>query len=293
MIKTCPDNQEWIELSVHFSSETKEAVSNFLFDQGAAGLVEGDESLTAYFPPQYDSMDLQKKMREYLSELNEMGLNCAAPVVSTQKIIQKDWNAEWKKHYQMVTVQNRLLIKPSWLDNPVVSPPHVIEIDPQMAFGTGTHATTRLLLEFCVDTIKGGESVLDIGTGTGILAIAAAKLGAADIIAFDVDPIAIETACSNIKKNNVFEHIHLYVGTLHALKNSRFSVIFMNINRIEILKLLPMMSEFLDYKGQILISGILSEEEPLMMPAIQKAGLTMVSIVREQDWSAFKTKKSF
>lgn len=291
MKKIRHDSQEWIEISVRYAPENSEAISNFLFDQGASGLIEGEDTLTAFFPPHLNSTDLQKKLKKYLCELSKMGSYGTAPVISARKVLTKDWNAEWKKHYQPVTIKNQLYIKPSWLEEPAGSPPHVIEIDPQMAFGTGTHATTKLLLEFIVDTIKGGESILDIGTGTGILAIAAAKLGALKTIALDVDPIAVETARSNIKKNKVFEQIFLFTGPVHALKNGRFSVIFMNINRIEILKLLPMMSEFLDYKGQLLLSGILSDEEPLMLPAIEKAGLTVVQVIREQDWSAFKAEK--
>jgi len=178
------------------------------------------------------------------------------------------------------------MVKPSWLPVPSHPPPHIIDIDPQMAFGTGTHATTRLLLEFIHEAIKGEEFAMDIGTGTGILSIAAIKLGAKRVLAFDCDPIAVATAQRNFIKNRTQENILLFTGTLDAVKNQVFSVIFANINRIEILKILPMIPELLDYKGKIFISGILVEEEDCLRSALFESGFEILQTARCEEWIA-------
>jgi ribosomal protein L11 methyltransferase len=292
MMNSLQNSQKpWLTLSIHFSDETKEAIGNYLFELGCNGILEDKNLLIAYFPPRHDSVKLIQSLNDYLQSLNSIGIPVATPHIASKETLQEDWNAEWKKNCKPVLIKNKLMIKPSWLSAVPQSPPHIIEIDPQMAFGTGTHATTRLLLEFITDSVKGGESVLDIGTGTGILAIAAAKLGAGRIVALDIDPLAVETAHANIRKNNLQTRINLFSGTLDVLKKCPFSIIFTNINRIETLKILPFISELLDYMGKFFISGILIEEEKLIRQELLKNELRVYETATADEWIALKTEK--
>jgi len=278
-------------MNIPVSDETSELVSSFLFESGASGVVEKEGMLIVYFPPPFSAEILLKKVRNYLDELQESGLSFPSQSIVTKKIRNRDWNEEWKKSYGLVKISDRILIKPSWTELPQNPPECTVEIDPEMAFGTGTHATTSLPLYFLEKNIHGNERLLDIGTGTGILSIAAIKLGAKEAIAFDIDPIAARTAVHNALKNNVSEHIHVFAGLLQAVAKTRFDIIVANINRSVIMRLLFPMSELLNYNGKIILSGILDSEETLLRDAITTHRLQVLQMTAEEEWLAFEVAK--
>ena len=199
-------------------------------------------------------------------------------------------NSEWKKIYHPLRISDKIMIKPSWEKVPKDAPECVVEIDPEMAFGTGTHETTKLTLQLLEKNLKGGEKVLDVGTGTGILSIAAAKLGADRIIAFDIDPLATETAQKNLGINKV-DNIDIYTGTLDAVSGTQFDIILANVNRTQIIKLLPDMAKMLGKSSKLILSGIMDKEEDMLKEAIQINNLKENVMLAEGEWIAFEVSR--
>lgn len=276
-------------MTIPVSDETSELVSSFLFESGASGVVEEDGTLITYFPSPFSVEILLKKVRNYIDELQRLGLAFPSQSVVTDEIQDRDWNEEWKKSYGMTKISDRILIRPSWEKPPQNSPECTIEIDPEMAFGTGTHATTSLTLQILLEKeIRGNERILDFGTGTGILSIAAIKLGAQKTVAFDIDPIAAHTAVHNAKKNNVGKHIHVFAGSCEAVTKTRFDLIVANVNRSVILKFMPFLSEMLDDAGKMILSGILDREEEMIRDALGIYRLQILQINARDEWLAFK-----
>ena len=191
------------QLAVSIVPEIHEAVSSFLFDQGAQGLVDESGRLVAYFPETIDDEQLISDTLEYLHTVRDINNLDFEIVLEIEEIPQRDWNAEWKSRLKLLPVSDRILVKPTWVELPDNPPEIVIEMDPEMAFGSGEHATSRLTLQLIEKNLKPGMTVLDVGMGTGILSIGALLLGAKSVVAFDIDPICAETAKRNAEKNNV------------------------------------------------------------------------------------------
>ncbi|MBN2001048.1 50S ribosomal protein L11 methyltransferase [candidate division KSB1 bacterium] len=280
----------WINLECPVNPYIRESITNFLFELGAAGIAEGEDIITAYFPPAADKNQLLAQLESYYASLQEIGLPVETTHIIHRTIQDRDWNTEWKKNLQPFFVTDDMMIKPSWHKKPTHAPKIVLEIDPEMAFGTGIHETTRMCLQLLEKHIKKNATVLDIGTGTGILAIAAIKLGARKVVAFDNDPIAVSTACKNASKNGTLGRTLLYTGDSPVLK-SNFSLIVANINRKIILKLLPLMKEMLDYNTILILSGILDKEEGKIRSACQEQKMLIIDADHQGEWLAFVLKK--
>lgn len=281
-------NTFWLSVSVGVDDDTRDAVGQFLFQSGAVGLVEETDRLIGYFPSTINADSLRDSLMSYLSSLRSLGFKPDLRVTFDQ-IPNQDWNVEWKKNYHGFAVSQKIFIKPSWEPDPEEKYPCIIEIDPEMAFGTGTHETTRLCLQHLEASLRGGEFVLDIGTGTGILAIAAAKLGANCVLAFDVDPMAVTTAVKNAERNNVKNKISFFTGTVFAInpKNIHLDVILANVNRLEIIKMLPWIKNLLTLKTGLILSGILNQEKEIMETALEAAEIKILQISAENEWVAF------
>ncbi len=282
--------KHWWQVTVPVTPSIREAVSNYLFEIGATGVIEKDGAVEAFFPSAISGEKLLAGIEEYLSQLEELGLSHRPETISIVELADRDWNAEWKKDYHAIRVSPGILIKPSWEAIPRDAPPCVIEIDPEMAFGTGTHATTQLTLRLMEKNIRPGASVLDIGTGTGILAIAAAKLGAGPITALDIDPLAAITARKNAVINNVADKLRIFAGTLAGLRARKYDLVMANLNREQILKSLPFIKEMLDYRSVGLLSGILAEEERVMREQLLHRGFFPLEMTAEEEWLAFKVR---
>jgi ribosomal protein L11 methyltransferase len=282
----------FLTLTVPCQEEVQEAVTSYLFDLGASGVIEITSGLQAFFPG--ETLHVVSAIKNYLIALQSLGHATAPDSVSYEILPNRDWNAEWKKSYKGFAIGEKIFIKPSWEAPPERSYECLIEIDPEMAFGTGTHATTRLCLEFLEQRLKKGAIVLDIGTGTGILAIAAAKFGAASIVAFDVDPIASETARRNAHVNGVANQISIFSGTLATLTPSRpgFDLVLANVNRTEIFKLLPLLEKLLDYDVEVILSGILREEEEIVQKTLQSHHFLVKEYRYGDEWLACRVVKT-
>ena len=202
--------------------------------------------------------------------------------LETSGIEQEDWQNAWKKYYHAMEVGQRLAIVPGWetYDTDRI----VITMDPGMAFGTGTHETTSLCLETLDSMVKGGERVLDIGTGSGILAIAALKLGAAEAEGVDIDPMCVRTAGENAERNGVAEHFTVLVGDLSDKASGKYNIITANIVAAAILSLAPHVPVLMAPGARFIASGIIDTRKDEVLTGLRAAGLEPVEIKEKRGW---------
>ncbi len=202
--------------------------------------------------------------------------------LETSGIEQEDWQNAWKKYYHAMDIGQRLAIVPGWetYDTDRI----VITMDPGMAFGTGTHETTSLCLETLDSMVKGGERVLDIGTGSGILAIAALKLGAAEAEGVDIDPMCVRTAAENAERNGVAEHFTVLVGDLSDKASGKYNIITANIVAAAILSLAPHVPVLMAPGARFIASGIIDTRKDEVLAGLRAAGLEPVEIKEKRGW---------
>ena len=202
--------------------------------------------------------------------------------LETSGIEQEDWQNAWKKYYHAMDIGQRLAIVPGWetYDTDRI----VITMDPGMAFGTGTHETTSLCLETLDSMVKGGERVLDIGTGSGILAIAALKLGAAEAEGVDIDPMCVRTADENAERNGVAEHFTVLVGDLSDKASGKYNIITANIVAAAILSLAPHVPVLMAPGARFIASGIIDTRKDEVLAGLRTAGLEPVEIKEKRGW---------
>lgn len=277
----------WIEISLPVADETEDAITNFLFELGAKGCYNQEDILYAYFSGSDWDKQKREQFRLYLHQLAELQFPVQPDKIQIQKIENQDWNAQWKLSIKPIEIGDKILIKPSWINIEPSPSKQVIEIDPQMAFGTGFHATTQLILKLLIDHIGSPARIMDMGTGTGILAIAAAHLSNAHIFAFDNDPIATTTARQNCIKNQVSERIHIFCGTIDAVKDTPFDIILANINRSIIFESLSKIFRCLSYTGFAIFSGILIDEKKQFTENLKKYYFKIVKEAKQGEWLGF------
>lgn len=263
----------WIAVDVSGPVQGLEAWSYGLMEAGALGtesceLSDGNVLVAGYFSGEIDEGFIRDKLIEAL-RIFEIPLSLPLNL-ATREVPDRDWLAEWKKGWQPVEVGRRFLIAPPWSEIEVPRDRIVIRIEPGMAFGTGTHETTRLCLEAIEKYFKGG-SFLDVGTGTGILAIATAKLfPSAHIEACDTDADAVAIARENARLNNVSENISFRVGTVEETSASA-DCVCANLTADAIIELLP---SLLDATcGRLILSGILTDQIDSVRSRINEVGL--------------------
>ncbi|MEG1381753.1 MAG: 50S ribosomal protein L11 methyltransferase [Ruthenibacterium sp.] len=204
--------------------------------------------------------------------------------LETLGVRQEDWESGWKAYYHPLTIGERLAIVPSW--EPYETDRIVITLDPGMAFGTGTHETTALCLAALDTLVQGGERVLDIGTGSGILAIAALKLGASEAEGVDIDPMCVRTAGENAALNGVAEHFKVLIGDLSDKASGTYDIICANIVANAIKSLVPCVPVLLKKHGIFMASGIIDTRKDEVIAAIEATGLAVVTVKEEHGWVA-------
>lgn len=205
--------------------------------------------------------------------------------MQTEDVCQEDWETSWKAYYHALNIGTRLAVMPSW--EQVVTDRVKILLDPGMTFGTGTHETTALCLETLDECVKGGERVLDIGTGSGILAIAALKLGAADAEGVDIDPLCVRTAGENAALNGIDSHFKVLIGDLSDQASGKYDIICANIVANAIKMLVPCVPPLLAQNGIFVASGIISERAEEVIAAIEATGLAVVQTNEKNGWVSF------
>ena len=204
--------------------------------------------------------------------------------LATDGVEQEDWETAWKAFYHAMTIGQRLAIVPSWEE--YETDRQIIRLDPGMAFGTGTHETTALCLDTLDGLVKGGERVLDIGTGSGILAIAALKLGAAEAEGVDIDPMCVRTAGENAALNGVNDRFKVLIGDLSDKASGKYDIILANIVANAILHLAPAVPPLMNENSVFIASGIIDERKDEVIQGLEKAGLSVDTVREDGGWVA-------
>ncbi|BCR03513.1 ribosomal protein L11 methyltransferase [Desulfuromonas versatilis] len=253
----------------------------------------GNLHIKAYFPAGDDAAELCRRVRERLEWLAPLvpGLVPALPEVTPVR--NEDWAEGWKQHFSAVRIGPRLVVKPTWEPFTAEARDVVVNLDPGMAFGTGTHGTTRLCLEAIAElfeTATPPRRVLDVGTGSGILAIAAAALGAERVLACDIEEQACLTASENALLNRVGDHLEVTGAPLSSLERG-FDLVLANILAEENIRLASELVERLAPGGALVLSGILQEKEALVQEAFAAYPLTGPVVSHREEWSCLLYRK--
>jgi ribosomal protein L11 methyltransferase len=273
----------WFEIVVEVSAQHGEAVANFLIENGAPGIWSEDRSghtlLTAHFAnePPLDSL------RRFCADLGGDWLVLDPMSFSVRRIVEEDWAENWKLHFQPQLIGERLCICPSWAST---TPPGriAIVIDPGMAFGTGHHASTRSCLLLLESAVRQGHitRALDVGTGSGVLAIALAKLGVNAVLAVDNDPTARAIAAANVASNEVSANICI-ASTLDAVHGT-FDLVTANLFANLLHELAPRLTRALRPSGLLICSGLLTADERALRNRYEALGLQVDDRYEEHAW---------
>ncbi|SMP39552.1 50S ribosomal protein L11 methyltransferase [Anoxynatronum buryatiense] len=304
---------KWIEVSVKTTTAAVEAVANVLYDAGVNGVaIEDprdlelldrgedawelvDESLAdsyyegavvkGYLPDTPESVAQVELIRKAVEYLPSYGLDIGLGEVVVLSVDEEDWSEEWKKYFKPQKPGSKLVIKPTWESYEAAGDEVILELDPGMAFGTGTHETTIMCIQELEKTVGKSTTVLDIGCGSGILAIAAALLGARQAIGVDLDPVAVEVSIRNAVLNQVSDRVEIRQGNLMDVVSERADILVSNIIAEIIVKMCPDIHQYLKPGGIWIASGIINEKVPLVTRAIEEAGLKMISARSLGEWA--------
>jgi ribosomal protein L11 methyltransferase len=278
----------WAEITVEIPAESSEAVTALLLGTGCPGVAEaGNESrlLTGYLPVSDDLQPVLDALQSRLQRLPDFGL--PAPVSITLRYVDDaDWANEWKKHFQPLEIGRRLVVKPSWATYNGDPGRVIVELDPGMAFGTGNHPTTRLCLLALEDCVEPGCVVADIGTGSGILALAAARLGASIVHATDIDSLPRRIARENVERSGLQNVICVHDMEAFDAAARDCDLVVANIIADTIIELAPAVSHRLKPGGVFISSGIVEEKLPDVLAALERSGFHIMEIREEEIWRA-------
>jgi|SRR5680860_4811 len=304
----------WREVAVTVSSEGEEAVADLFYQLGCPGVsVEDPELLCSYIESgkwDYHAFgeveltgtsvvkgyfaeddELADKLKQLDQGIRELLQRSPLWVVQVKGISLKeeDWETAWKAYFKPIRVGEHFLIKPTWEPIVLREGDVVLELDPGMAFGTGTHPTTTLCLRALEGVVKPGQRVFDLGTGSGILAIAAAKLGA-QVEAVDLDSVAIRVARENVALNQVNDRVQVVRGNLGTVLTGQADVVIANIIADIILILLPDLKRLLHPDGEFLASGIIENRADDVEEGLKKAGLEIVERLEDSGWILLRAR---
>ncbi|ANZ61895.1 ribosomal protein L11 methyltransferase [Secundilactobacillus paracollinoides] len=313
---------DWTELSVTTTSEAVEAVSNILMTHGATGvqiddvkdfeklrdghweqegkIIDVDEiphqltgaKVSAYFPETIFVPEIVPEITQQVQSLTKFGLAVAPATVETTAVDETNWATAWKKYYHPVQVTRFLTVVPSWEKyEPQSSDERLIVLDPGMAFGTGTHPTTRLSLEALEMVIRGGERLIDVGTGSGVLSIAAKQLGVGDVRAYDLDQVAVDSAQKNLDLNPVAKDVKVAANNLLTGITGQADIIVANILAEIIMPLIPQAWDLLPVHGYFVTSGIIAEKASDVIVAQEHQGFKIVQTLKMGDWFGVVAQK--
>jgi ribosomal protein L11 methyltransferase len=266
----------------------RELLSFQLYGLGFSGFLETDNGFHCYIPKVLWNDPLQNTL------LSIVGEKRPSPIIisSITEIQNQNWNRQWEESIQPVEVSERIVITPSWHSLPEEAGRIVLVIDPKMSFGTGYHESTRLMLRMMERYVTPKSFVLDVGTGTGILAIAAVKLGSRLAVGIDTDEWSHINAKENVIHNSCEQRVDIRLGSLEVVKEIGFDFILANITRGTITELFPSMAEKLDKRGTFLLSGLLTDDRELIKGVLNEHHCTLLSIDEENEWIGVAARKT-
>lgn len=308
---------QWIEVNVAVTHEAVEAVADMLTSIGSKGVAIEDPQLINDLRnsgtwelcdiPEQENTEVvtvsayyadDEKLEKRLAEIDEQLVLIEERIgkyrfgnTRFRKVSEQDWANEWKQYFHVTHVGKSLVIKPSWEKYAPKEGEHVIEIDPGMAFGTGTHHTTNMMMERLEKVITPDSTVFDVGTGSGILAIAAAMLGAKSVKAVDIDAVAVRVAKENVADNGLSDQIEVREGDLLHGTEGKADVIIANIIADIVIMLLQDIPQKLNDDGVLLASGIIEERMPDVEAAAQAQGLYVDAVDHRGGWVVMQMKK--
>lgn len=308
---------QWIEVNVAVTHEAVEAVADMLTSIGSKGVAIEDPQLINDLRnsgtwelcdiPEQENTEVvtvsayyadDEKLEKRLAEIDEQLALIEERIgkyrfgnIRFRKVSEQDWANEWKQYFHVTHVGKSLVIKPSWEKYAPKEGEHVIEIDPGMAFGTGTHHTTNMMMERLEKVITPDSTVFDVGTGSGILAIAAAMLGAKSVKAVDIDAVAVRVAKENVADNGLSDQIEVREGDLLHGTEGKADVIIANIIADIVIMLLQDIPQKLNDDGVLLASGIIEERMPDVEAAAQAQGLYVDAVDHRGGWVVMQMKK--
>ncbi len=279
---------DWARITVTTSQEASEAIANLLLELNATGVELKDNeastvNLIAHYPLDDSVGARMQKLRDFLAELPAWGIQPHPATIDLKHIKSEKWAEAWKSAFPPRRVGRGILIAPTWSDVPDDKTEILIQLDPGLAFGTGYHPTTRLSLELLERTVEPHYSIADIGTGSGILTIAAVKLGAKQVDAIEIDSTAIPVAAANFQANGVASQVCLSQGDgLKGIEN-RYHLIIGNILTKAILPIIPFCAQRLYPEGIVIFSGVLETELAQVQSVLEANQFQCLEVVREAE----------
>ncbi|MCD2255795.1 50S ribosomal protein L11 methyltransferase [Agrilactobacillus fermenti] len=308
---------KWIKLSVSTTSESVEAVSEILTELGAKGVEIQDAAdfkhidpeaigpygevedvasiphlqqgavVAAYFADDQSIKTITQQLNQRIQALPKFGLSIGAGTIKTTSIKDEDWAEAWKKYYHPTQITRFLTVVPDWETyHPTTPDEYTVILDPGMSFGTGTHPTTTLALLALEKVLRSGQTVFDIGTGSGILSIAASKMGAGLVKAYDLDQVAVAAAKANVALNSDVNNISVMPSNLFQSVTGRADLILANILAEIIDLMIPDIDTFLRSKGRIIFSGIIKDKLPAIEQRLAAYHLAIETKLQEKEWVA-------
>ncbi|MEH7437480.1 50S ribosomal protein L11 methyltransferase [Neobacillus drentensis] len=311
---------KWSEISIHTTNEAIEPISHILHEAGASGVVIEDPfELTkeredqfgeiyqlnpddypeegvivkAYLPVNSFLGETVDAIKESINNLIIYNIDIGLNKVTISEVNEEEWATAWKKYYNPVKISEKFTIVPTWEEyTPVSSDELIIELDPGMAFGTGTHPTTVMCIQAIERTVKPGDRVIDVGTGSGVLSIAAAMLGAEDVRAFDLDEVAVTQARLNIKLNKVHPSVTISQNNLlDNVEEDSADVIVANILAEVILRFTDDAARVIKPGGAFITSGIIKQKKDQVKEALVNSGFEILETILMEDWVAIIAKR--
>ncbi len=311
---------KWFEIAIHTTNEAVEPVSNILHEAGASGVVIEDPlelikerenvfgeiyqlnpadypdegvMVKAYMPVTSFLAETIEAIRDSINNLSSYDIDLGQNAVSISEVHEEEWATAWKKYYHPVKISERFTIVPTWEEyEPVSSDELIIELDPGMAFGTGTHPTTVMCIQALERTIQEGDLVVDVGTGSGVLSIASALLGAKHIQALDLDEVAVESAKMNVKLNKVQDLVDVSQGNLLDGVDEQADVVVANILAEIIMRFTDDVGKVVKTGGYFIASGIIQPKKEDVKNAIIASGFTIEETIQMEDWVALIAKRN-
>ena len=309
----------WIELIVHTTTEGSDWVSDCLMDLGASGTMIEDKSdipdpskphgiweiidpklldsmpedvlVHAWFIPDDTFHPIFSRLQERLDAMRTAEPRFGALLTDTRMVSEDAWAEVWKKYYKPFYAGSHLVVKPTWESFDPAPGDRIIEIDPGMAFGSGTHETTGMCIALLEEVIRGGECIIDVGTGSGILAIAAALLGAGRVLAVDIDPDAVRVASENVAHNRVGHIVEVQEGDLLKATDETCQICVANIISDIIISFCAPLKTHIEPGGLFICSGVVMERTEEVRASLLQAGYSILKTEHRGEWTAFLCRR--
>lgn len=311
--------KNWIEIDIKTTTEAVEAVTNILYETGANGSIiedpkdflfqehnpldwdyvdegllskghEEDVIVKTYISEEKNVTEFVEIIRQRISGLKDFGIDVGKGTIDLGNVNEEDWANNWKAYYKPTKVGDKVVVKPTWEEYTPNEGDLIIELDPGMAFGTGTHETTSMCINELEKYVSKDSTVFDIGCGSGILAIAAAKLGAKDVVAVDLDEVAVTVSKENVANNNVEDSIKVLYGNLTAVVDGKADIVVANIIA-DIIKILAKdVSNFMKDDAVFISSGIILAKVDEVKECLENSGFEILNVNRQGEWAAIVCK---